>query len=115
MSEIARQLAAAASVVEISEILSAAGPADLAELGDLARQAQPAPYAIPGPYDIAMAFGAAALATGKYDSPGAAMTAAWMAVPEFYMARDSYLRDMAPMFFPAAPPEGSTVAAESDA
>lgn len=59
----------------------------------------PAPYKIPGPYEIALTFGTALAASGKYESPGAAMDAAWMAVPEFFQARDRYLTEMVPMFY----------------
>lgn len=55
------------------------------------------PYHIPGPYEIALAVGAALVTTGKYDTPGAALDAAWMAVPEYFTGRDRYLAEMVPM------------------
>jgi hypothetical protein len=65
-------------------------------------EAPAAPYAIPGPYDIAMAFGPAALASGRFENIGAAMAAAWFAIPEFYQARDQYLTQIAPAFYGVA-------------
>lgn len=53
----------------------------------------------PKPDDLAIAFGAALMMTGKYETPGAAATAAWFAIPDFYMARETYAREIAPMFF----------------
>lgn len=69
-----------------------------------------APYKIPGPYEIAMTYGAALAASGKVDSLPAAMIQAWAAVPEFYKARDWYLNEFAPMRMGVAmsPPEGET-------
>lgn len=85
-----RELAAArASTAHLADQLHAAQAA----------AAKPAPYAIPGPYDIAMAFGPALAMSGRYETIGAAMAAAWFSVPEFYQARDEYLRDIAPLRF----------------
>lgn len=68
-----------------------------------------APYKIPGPYEIAMTYGAALAASGKVDSLPAAMLQAWAAVPEFYKARDWYLSEFAPMRMglPMSPTEGT--------
>lgn len=71
-------------------------------------------YKIPGPYDIAMAFGAAMVASGKCETIGAAMAQAWMAIPEFYQARDIYLRDMVPMIYGTVPDDGEGIAADHD-
>lgn len=62
-------------------------------------------YKIPGPYEIAMAFGAANVASGKFENPGAAMASAWAAVPEFYQARDQYLNETVPIFYGGEIPE----------
>ena len=56
-------------------------------------------YHVPGPYEIALQLGCALAGTGRYETPGAALQAAWMAVPEFYQGRDTYLRDIVPMFY----------------
>jgi len=53
----------------------------------------------PTPDQLAMSFAAALMMTGKYESPEAAIGAAWAAVPEFYMARLHYAQHIAPMFF----------------
>lgn len=53
----------------------------------------------PKPDDLAVAFAAALMMTGKYESPGAAIHAAWAAVPEFYLGRKMYAEQIAPMFF----------------
>lgn len=58
-----------------------------------------APYAMPGPYDIAMAFGAAAVASGNYQTVEGAMAAGWAAVPAFYAARDQYVSEIAPAIY----------------
>lgn len=59
-------------------------------------------YHVPGPYEIALAVGAALATSGRYDTPGAAMAAAWVSVPEFFAGRDLYLRDIVPILFPEA-------------
>lgn len=66
-----------------------------------------AAYHVPGPYEIALAVGASLAASGTYDTPGAALQAAWGAVPEFYFGRDFYLTQLAPMVFGQSPPEGA--------
>lgn len=54
----------------------------------------------PKPDDLAIAFAAAMLASGRYgDDPSAAIYAAWAAVPHFYTARENYAAEIAPMFF----------------
>ena len=65
------------------------------------------PYHVPGPYEIAMTYGAALVSAGKYDGSnvGAAMHAAWAAVPEFYKARDFYLTQIVPVVFGGASPQ----------
>lgn len=71
------------------------------------KEAPAAPaYHVPGPYEIALTVGASLAASGSYATPGAALSAAWMAVPEFYMGRDAYLRELAPMLYATSPPEG---------
>lgn len=62
-------------------------------------------YKIPGPYDIAMAFGAAAVMSGKYESIEAAMGAAWAAIPGFWNGRDLYQTQIGPMYFGASTAE----------
>lgn len=57
-------------------------------------------YHVPGPYEIALQVGAALAASGNYATPGAAMVAAWAAVPEFYQGRDFYLTEIAPVMYP---------------
>lgn len=57
------------------------------------------PYKIPGPYEIALLYGAALVASGKYDNVGAAMGAAWAAVPEFFVGRDLFTQQIGPMYF----------------
>lgn len=54
-------------------------------------------YHIPGPYEIALAVGAALATSGKYETPGAALEAAWMALPEYWTGRDRYMTEMVPM------------------
>lgn len=63
-------------------------------------------YHIPGPYEIALAVGAALAASGRYETPGGAMAAAWASIPEFYFGRDMYLKEIAPAAFGQSPPEG---------
>lgn len=50
---------------------------------------------------IALQFAAALMQTGKYDTPEAAIGAAWSAVPEFYMAALRYSQTIGPIFFAA--------------
>lgn len=64
----------------------------------LTKNIAPPSYKIPGPYDVAMASGPALMASGKYETPGAAWSAAWMNVPEFYIGRDAYLREGAALY-----------------
>jgi hypothetical protein len=94
------------TVTEAADLIAELGPAGLwsakeiaAIIGQVAPPPTPAPYHIPGPYEIALAFGAALASTGKYETPGAAMAAAWTSIPEFYMARDQYLGQVAPVVF----------------
>ncbi len=62
----------------------------------------------PTPDQLAVAFAAALMMTGKYETPAAAIYAAWAAVPEFYVARLMYAEKIAPMFFsPIGQPNGS--------
>lgn len=68
---------------------------------------EPAPYPIPGPYEIALQVGAAAVQSGRFENIGAALHAAWVAVPEFYNGRDFYVQTLAPMIYGVSPPEGS--------
>lgn len=70
----------------------------VAERDQLRRQAA-AGYKVPGPYDIAMAFGPALLASGRFDNAEGAMAAAWFAVPAFYAGRDAYLAEMVPALY----------------
>lgn len=75
-------------------------------------QGQAPAYTIPGPYDLALAFGAAFVASGKVDSIEAAMGQAWAAVPAFYAARDMYLREIVPVIYGPGGPAGGDPAAE---
>lgn len=56
-------------------------------------------YPIPGPYEIALQVGAALAATGRYETPGAALYAAWGAVPEFFSGRNFYLTQIVPALY----------------
>lgn len=69
----------------------------------LTKNITPPAYKIPGPYDVAMASGPALMASGKYETPGAAWSAAWMSVPEFYIGRDAYIGYGASLYL--SPPE----------
>lgn len=62
----------------------------------------------PKPDDLAIAFAAALMMSGKYENPGSAIGAAWAAVPEFYLSRQHYAEQIAPMFFVSktSEPEG---------
>lgn len=71
----------------------------------LAAQPAPTPYHIPGPYEIALAVGAALASSGLYATPGAAMVAAWSAVPDFFDGRDFYLTELVPARYGQAPAE----------
>lgn len=83
----------------------------LLDAADLA----PAGYDVPGPYDLALAFGQAFVASGKVDSIEAAMGQAWAAVPAFYAARDMYLRDIVPVIYgPGGPGAAGGNPAEGD-
>jgi hypothetical protein len=62
----------------------------------LAEAQKPAPYTIPGPYDLAVAFGQAAVAGGRFENIEAAMESAWCAIPAFWAGRDRYVREIAP-------------------
>lgn len=85
---------------------------DLDQLADdLAAAAAKPRYHIPGPYEIALAIGAALASSGTYATPGAAMTAAWLAVPEFFAGRDTYLRDLAPILFAMGDADGAAAEA----
>lgn len=53
----------------------------------------------PAPDEIAVAFAAALLGTGRYENADAAIGAAWSAVPHYYMWRETYSEKIAPMFF----------------
>lgn len=58
------------------------------------------PILPPKPDDVALAFASALLASGRYnDDFGAAVNAAWTAVPHFYTNRQWYASTIAPMFF----------------
>lgn len=57
------------------------------------------PVRIPTPDDLALAYSSALMISGKYESPEAAISAAWHAVPHFYLDRLFYQSDIAPMFF----------------
>lgn len=59
----------------------------------------------PKPDDVALAFAAAMLGSGRFgDDYNAAVMAAWAAVPHFYTGRVWYAGKIAPMFFvPVAP------------
>lgn len=75
-----------------------AGMIDAADQEHQQQQAAAKPkYHVPGPYEIALALGCALATSGRFETPGAALTAAWMAIPEFYAGRDAYLRDLAPV------------------
>jgi len=69
-------------------------------------------YHVPGPYEIALQVGASLAATGRYETPGAALYAAWGAVPEFFSGRDFYLSEIVPALYgqaaPAPTPEEPT-------
>lgn len=56
-------------------------------------------YHIPGPYEIALTVGAALCSTGRYETPGAALAAAWTAVPEYFQGRDFYLGHIVPIMY----------------
>lgn len=62
-------------------------------------EANPPPYPIPGPYEIALAMGTSLAATGRFDTPGAAWAAAWASVPEFFAGRDYYLQELVPAIY----------------
>lgn len=83
------------------EVWSAIVDAEPDALWALREALMPPAYHVPGPYEIAMTFGAALASTGQYATPGAAMAAAWMSVPEFYQARDAYLSEIVPLWFPS--------------
>lgn len=54
----------------------------------------------PSPDQLAVAFAAALMSSGKYaDSPEAAIIAAWWAVPAFYTGRAEYQTKIGPMYF----------------
>lgn len=53
----------------------------------------------PKPDELAVAYGAALMQSGRYESAEAAIIAAWWAVPHFYTGRYEYMRTIAPMFF----------------
>lgn len=65
----------------------------------------PASYYQPGPNEIALALGAGLAASGGYrENPGVVWGIAWASVPNFYLARDNYVKRIAPVIFatPAA-------------
>lgn len=65
----------------------------------------------PSPDQLAVAFGSALLASGKYnDSPDAAIIAAWTVVPAFYEGRAMYTTKIAPMHFAVTMPAAGPVA-----
>ncbi len=85
---------------EVADALAAATePKSLQTTAPEAESAAGPGYHVPGPYEIALAVAQGLCAAGTYPTPGAACQAAWMAVPEFYIGRDNYLRDLAPMFY----------------
>jgi hypothetical protein len=65
------------------------------------REDHPSPSVVipPSPDALAVAFSQALMSTGQYETPGAAISAAWHVVPEFYMGRQHYAQEIAPMFF----------------
>ena len=87
--------------------------ADAAGVRDQLAAALKAPgYHIPGPYEIALTLGAALAGSGRFESPGAALQAAWFAVPEFYQARDRYLLEMVPVIYGGLSPDEPDAAAD---
>lgn len=72
------------------------------------------PYPIPGPYEIALQVGAAAVQSGRFENIGAALHAAWVAVPEFYKGRDLYVTTIAPLIYGVSPPEGTPAYDQAD-
>lgn len=96
---------------------------DQAAIGDEARAARivsqllheaAKPYPIPGPYEIALQVGAAAVQSGRFENIGAALHAAWVAVPEFYKGRDLYVSTIAPLIYGVSPPEGTPAYDQAD-
>lgn len=72
-------------------------------------QAEPEAYAppVPSPYDVALAISSALIQTAKYENPDAAISAAWWAVPSYYMGAAEYNRVIAPaLLFGIGPSEG---------
>lgn len=101
---LADQLAAATTREEVTRILqiNTAALAEHLQAAMAARApAEPPPYHIPGPYEIALAVGAALAGSGRYDTPGAALQAGWAAVPEFFAGRDYYVQVLAPGIYAA--------------
>lgn len=67
-------------------------------------------YPIPGPYEIALQLGCALAASEKYDTPEAALGAAWAAVPAYFAGRDHYVTTIVPgVFYQSAPVGGETI------
>lgn len=64
-------------------------------------------YHTPGPQEIALALGAALAASGQFATPGAALSAAWMAVPEYYTGRAEFLK-LGAILAGMSPTEGET-------
>lgn len=101
---------------EAAAILEAAGRRELdqAAMARLTAVEKP-PYHVPGPYEIALAAACALISAGQAATPGAAMQAGWAAVPEFFIGRDWYLRELAPALDLASgkggPSDGTTGAA----
>jgi hypothetical protein len=114
-----QRLAEAQTAEHVREVLRAFGMLDLNdEQGtrqppEAAKPPEPPPYHVPGPYEIALAIAAGLAASGAYPNPGAAASAAWAAVPEFYAGRDWYLSELAPVRFGFSPGEGSADANEA--
>lgn len=77
------------------------------ELQQRAETPSKAKYHTPGPQEIALAMGAALAASGKYETPGAALTAAWMAVPEYFTGRAEFLK-LASILAGSSPNEGES-------
>lgn len=53
----------------------------------------------PFPDELALHYSAALMQSGRYESPEAAIAAAWWTVPHFYIERLNYQNKIAPMFF----------------
>jgi len=79
-------------------------------LGTPARPSEPqaSPFAnMPRADELAKLFAAALMQTGKYETPEAAIGAAWAAVPAFYSSALFYAEHIAPMFFAALGDDGA--------